>query len=246
MTLNLLDFKGLLKTAEILSDSDSVLRFKVLGLLRDKFSVDIFVLSGGVSDSGKGRRRLFEIFFDSKIDFSFGFYFIQILLQIFGICLLTGLQITFFGMSFEHGEGKSGFAVKALFVLFRRSERCGRVELELIDFGLAFFEGSGDVGSFGFFEWGFGHGVVGFAEFEVVLEFSEEEVSLAVWAILILEVCIKEFVFVFILEKTLSLFNVVHVYYYFIESLVKRNNESKTKCSSYLCWLKLSFLFVIL
>jgi hypothetical protein len=60
----------------------------------------------------------------------------------------------------------------------------------------------------------------------VVLEFSEEEVSLAVWAILILEVCIKEFVFVLILLNTLSLFNVVHVYYYFIESLVKRNNES--------------------
>ncbi len=60
----------------------------------------------------------------------------------------------------------------------------------------------------------------------MVLEFSEEEVSLAVWAILILEVCIKEFVFVLILLNTLSLFNVVHVYYYFIESLVKRNNES--------------------
>ena len=60
----------------------------------------------------------------------------------------------------------------------------------------------------------------------MILEFSEEEVSLAVWAILILEVCIKEFVFVLILLNTLSLFNVVHVYYYFIESLVKRNNES--------------------
>ena len=137
MTFNLLNFEGLLKTAEILSDSDRILRFKVLGLLRDKFSVDIFVLSGGVSDSGKGRRRLFWIFFDSKIDFSFGFYFIEILLQIFGIGLLTGLQITFFGMSFEHGEGESGFAVRALFILFRRSERCGRVEFELFDLGLA-------------------------------------------------------------------------------------------------------------
>ena len=143
-------------------------------------------------------------------------------------------------MSFEHGEGESGFAVKALFVLFGRSERRGRVNFQLIDFWLAFFEGSGDVGSFGFFEWGFGHGVVGFAEFEVVLEFSEEEVSLAVWAILILEVCIKEFVFFFVLEKTLSLVNVVHVYYYFIESLVKRNNESKTKCS---CCLLIKIIF---
>ena len=97
----------------------------------------------------------------------------------------------------------------------------------MIDFRLAFFEGSGDVGSFGFFEWGCGHGVVGFAEFEVVLEFSEEEVSLAVGAILILEVCIKELVFVFFLNKAFSLFDVVHVYYYFIESLVKRINESK-------------------
>ena len=73
MTFNLLDFEGLLKTAEVLSDSDSILRFKVLGLLRNEFSVDIFVLSGGISDSGKGRRRLFQIFFDSEIDFSFGF-----------------------------------------------------------------------------------------------------------------------------------------------------------------------------
>ncbi len=122
LALNLLDFERLLKTAEILSDSDSILRFEILGFLGDEFSFDIFVLFGGISDSGKSRRRLFEIFFDSKIDFSFGFQFIQILLQIFGIGLLAGFQITFFGMSFEHGEGEGGFAVRALFVLVRRTE----------------------------------------------------------------------------------------------------------------------------
>jgi hypothetical protein len=57
----------------------------------------------------------------------------------------------------------------------------------------------------------------------MVLELSEEKVSLAMGAILILELPIEKLVLIIILDHTLTHIDVIHVYYYFIECLVKRN-----------------------
>lgn len=124
-------------------------------------------------------------------------------------------------MPFEHSKRKSRSTVLALFVFLGRAKWSGGLNLETIDLRLVFLESSGNIWSFGFFERRFGHGVVGFAEFKVILEFSEEEVSLAVRAILILKLPVEKLVFIMLLLKAFAHVNAIHAYYYFIESLVK-------------------------
>jgi len=159
LTFYLLYLKRLLKTAQFLSNSDSILILKILKILRHKFSSHIFTIFCRISDSWQSRWWLFGIFLELEIYFSSWFNFVQIL----RICFLIWLKIAFIWVFSNHHERESSPAIFTLFVFLRRLERSWWKYLWLFNLVEVFLKSCLYVWSLCLSKGWFGHGVVGFA-----------------------------------------------------------------------------------